>query len=133
FRSLKTMSLLSGDQIGLDAPWGIKVSCCASPPSLGMSHICPLPLPCFFCSLASLLVSSPSRSVTNASHRPSGDQHGLCALAVPPVKRVAAPPSVGATQIEERYSCLPSSMVVTTKATRRPSGEMRGLLRNRIA
>ena len=84
----------------------------------------------FLCIFAS---SSPSRSVTKASHRPSGDQHGLCALAVPPVKRVASPPSVGATQIEERYSCLPSSMVVTTKATRRPSGEIRGLLKNCIA
>src|ERR1051326_5439225 len=97
-----------------------------------MSHTCALPLPCFFSSFPSLPAASPSRSETKASQRPSGDQLGLWALAVPIVKRLASPPSVGTIQIDERYACFLSSIVVTTKATRRPSGEIRGLARNLI-
>src|SRR5260370_41210379 len=99
-----------------------------------MSQICGLPLPCFFWSRGFLLngTASLSRSDTKASQRPSGDQPGLWELPLPAVKRLALPPLVGATQIEERYSCLYSSMVVRTKATRWPSGEMRGLLRNLV-
>src|SRR6266699_199644 len=95
-----------------------------------MSQTWGLPLPCFFCSLSSLPAGSPSRSETKANQRPSGDQVGLCVLAGPAVKRFASPPALGAIQIAERYSYLRSSMVVTTKATRCPFGEIRGLLRN---
>src|SRR5271167_623807 len=128
--ALNTNCLLSGDQAGCEAPCCMKVSWRASPPSVGMSQIWGLPLPCFFCSLSSLPADSPSRSETKASQRPSGDHTGLLVLAGPAVKRFASPPVLDAIQIEERYSYLRSSMVVTTKATRCPSGEIRGLLRN---
>src|SRR2546421_11550416 len=95
-----------------------------------MSHTCALPLPCFFCSLLSLPAASPSRSETKANQRPSGDQLGLWVLAGPIVKRFTSPPWVGTIQMDERYACFLSSIVVTTKATRRPSGEIRGRLRN---
>src|SRR6266536_4908491 len=112
-----TICLLSGDQTGLEAPCCINVSCRASPPSVGISQIWDLPLPSFFCSFSFLLAGSPSRSETKANQRPSGDQLGLWVLAGPNVKRLASPPSVGIIQIEERYSCLRSSIVVTTNAT----------------
>src|SRR6266436_5293037 len=128
--ALKSNRLPSGDQTGLEAPCCMKVSWLASPPSVGISHIWGLPLPCCFCSFSLLPVASPSRSETKASQRPSGDQVGLLVLAGPAVKRFASPPSLGTTQIEERYSYLRSSMVVTTKATRCPSGEIRGLATN---
>src|SRR5712692_8477726 len=116
--ALNNTCLLSGDQTGLEAPCCIKVSWRASPPSVGISQTWGLPLPCFFSSLLSLPIASPSRSETKASQCPLGDQTGLLVLAGPAVKRFASPPLLGATQIEERYWYLRSSIVVTTKATR---------------
>ena len=126
--ALNRMRLLSGDHTGFEAPCCINVNWRASPPSVGMSQTWGLPFPCFFCSFSSLPAGSPSRSDTNASHRPSGDQLGLEAFAGPAVKRCASPPSVETNQMAERYSCYCSSIVVTTNATRFPSGEMRGEL-----
>src|SRR5579863_295219 len=123
---LKRMRLLSGDHAGLDAPCCMKVTCCASPPEVGMIHIWGLPLPSFFWSFSFLPARSPSRSETNASQLPSGDHAGLCALAGPAVNCRASPPSTGTTQMEERYVYARSSVVVTTKAMRFPSGEIRG-------
>src|SRR6266700_4572 len=79
---------------------------------------------------SSVSSSAGPTAASNNNRLLSGDHAGLYVLAGPAVKRFASPPVLGTTQMEERYSCLRSSIVVTTKATLWPSGEMRGLLRN---
>src|SRR6266567_4012940 len=88
--ALNNNCLISGDQTGFEAPCCMKVNLRASPPSAGISQTWGLPLPCFFCSLSSLPLVSPSRSETKANQRPSGDHAGLYVLAGPVVKRFAA-------------------------------------------
>src|ERR1700686_3363070 len=101
--ALNKMRLPSGDQLGLDAPCCMKVTCWASPPEVGMIHTCGLPFPSFLWSFSLLPDRSPSRSETNASHWPSGDHAGLCALAGPAVNCCDSPPSTGTIHMEERY------------------------------
>ena len=95
------MERLSGDQVGDPTPCGIQVNWRASPPSVGISQSCGLPVLARFSRGASFGSASPSRSEMKASQRPSGDQAGLCALATVLVKQRASPPCVGITQIEE--------------------------------
>ena len=89
-----------------------------SPPSAGITYNC---AGCF-----------GTRSETKASRAPSGDQRGAVSRLGPVVKRRGSPPVVSTTQMLERYSSWSSESLVTTKATRRPSGESWGSLLNRI-
>src|SRR5262249_17027035 len=73
-----------------------------------------------------------TRSETKASREPSGDQRGAVSRLGPVVKRRGSPPDVSTTQTLDRYSSWSSESVVTTKATRSPSGESCGSLTNRI-
>src|SRR5262249_9084051 len=63
---------------------------------------------------------------------PSGDQRGAVSRLGPWVKRRGALPSVPAIHTLERYSSRSSESVVTTKATRRSSGEIWGSVIQRI-
>src|SRR5262249_25140800 len=73
--------------------------------------------------------SEPSRLLENASSDPSGDQLGLDASVDGLVYRSArVEPSAAAIQISLWRRSLSSTTVVTTNATRRPSGERAGLL-----
>jgi hypothetical protein len=109
----------SGDQAGAATPCRSWVRATASPPATGMTITCP-----FF---------PRSRSDTNASRVPSGDQRGAVSRPGPVVKRRGGAPFEASTiQMLDRYSSRSWESVVSTKATRRPSGEIRGSETKRI-
>src|SRR5262245_46529187 len=117
-RETKARRALSGAQAGAETPCGRSVSLTGSPPSAGITW-----------SWAFDLVS---RSERKASHAPSGDQRGAVSRPGPVVKRRGSPPVLSTVQMLERYSSRSSESVVTTNATRRPSGETRGSLTQRM-
>ena len=117
-RETKARRALSGAHAGAEAPCGRSVRRTGSPPSAGITWSCGFAL--------------ASRSDRKASQAPSGDQRGAVSRPGPVVKRRGSPPAVSTTQMLERYSSRSSESTVTTKATRRPSGEMRGSLTQRM-
>src|SRR5262245_28249690 len=117
-RETKARRALSGAQAGAETPCGRSVSLTGSPPSAGITW-----------SWAFDLVS---RSERKASHAPSGDQWGAVSRPGPVVKRRGSPPALSTVQMLERYSSRSSESIVTTNATRRPSGETRGSLTQRM-
>src|SRR5579883_1488850 len=76
----------------------------------------------------------PERSLRKASQRPSGDQRGITELSAPAVNwrggcnLPLAPVSAGTSQMLERVVFASTSLVSTTYATWRPSGETCGSL-----
>jgi hypothetical protein len=118
-RETKARRVPSGDHSGAATPLLSWVSATGSPPSAGMTWSCPF-LP-------------RSRSETKARRVPSGDQRGAVSRPGPAVKlRGGPPPVISTVQMIERYSSFSCDSVVTTKATLRPSGAMRGSETKRI-
>ena len=114
-RAEKTIFVPSGDQAASPTSSLISVRHCASPPSIGITYSW------------RRAFSSP-RFATKAIRSPSGDQRG-CASFLPPVsRRGGAEPSVGASQIDWRYSFSSPSIDQTTYATSSWFGRRRGSL-----
>ena len=91
-------------------PPGTSVSLRASPPLVGMTHICDLPA---------------SSGRTNERCRPSCENRGLESL-VPLVNGADSPDASTKTMICERASMLFRSTWERTKATLEPSGDSEG-------
>jgi hypothetical protein len=73
--------------------------------------------------------SSAGRADRNASDRPSGLQRGAFVFwGLVVSAQGGREPSAGTIQIAERRCLLPGSILVSTKANRLPSGEIRGSL-----
>src|SRR5881394_1300553 len=70
----------------------------------------------------------PGRFDVKIRYFPSGDQRGLLLSVLGDVKRVAAPPLVGATHTSRWYLLSRSLIVCTVNATRPPSGDIAGAL-----
>ena len=96
------------------------VSCCASPPSAGITHSC--------CLFAGDLGSTPARLDRNASHLPSGDHCAATADDPSVVSRCRSPVATLATHWSDSNLFASQSVRDCMYTTCVPSGEITGEL-----